>query len=136
MEKRYRNKIIIIKHNVSIITTTAIMIIALKGATRDFFTISSPRRKLSEVARRNRVQITCNTSGAHHVQHIMCYLVRRESSAVKFDRLEIAFIVALGGGAASGAYTAEGHVTQIHNQHNFIHCVGRVTPSPFDWSRC
>ena len=45
--------------------------------------------------RRNRVQITCNTSSANHVQHVMCHLVRRDSSATKFDRVEIAFILVL-----------------------------------------
>ena len=41
-----------------------------------FFTISSQRRELSPTRtltwhRRNRVQITCNTSSAYHVQHVM-----------------------------------------------------------------
>ena len=44
---------------------------------------------------RNRVQITCNTSGAHHVQHVVCHVVQRDSSAIKFDRVEIAFILAI-----------------------------------------
>ena len=32
--------------------------------------------------------------GAHHVQHVVCHLVRRGSSAIKFDRVEIACILA------------------------------------------
>ena len=41
-----------------------------------FFTISSQRRELSPARtlkwpRRNRVQITCNTSSAYHVQHVV-----------------------------------------------------------------
>ena len=28
----------------------------------------------------------------HHVQHVVCHVVLRDSSAVKFDRVEIAFI--------------------------------------------
>ena len=36
---------------------------------------------------RNRVQITCNFSGAYHVQHLVCHVVRRYSTAIKFDRL-------------------------------------------------
>ena len=41
-----------------------------------FFTISSQRRELSPTRalkwpRRNRVQITCNTSSAYHVQHVV-----------------------------------------------------------------
>ena len=35
------------------------------------------------------MQITCNTSGAHHVQHVVCHTVRRDSSAIKSDRAEI-----------------------------------------------
>ena len=64
-----------------------------------FFTISSQRRELSPARTllkwpgRNRVQITCNTSSAHHVQ-VSCYVLLgtgRDSSAIKFDRVEIAF---------------------------------------------
>ena len=55
---------------------TIIIIIALKGAIRDFFTISSLRRELSPISTlkllgRNRVQITCNTLSAYHVQHVV-----------------------------------------------------------------
>ena len=46
---------------------------------------------------RNRVQITCNTSSAFYLEHIVCYVLRRDSSAIKFDRVEIAFILALSG---------------------------------------
>ena len=64
-----------------------------------FFTISSQSRELSPTRTlkwpgRNRVQITCNTSSAYHVQPAVCHLVRRDSPAVKFDRVEIAFILA------------------------------------------
>ena len=41
------------------------------------------------------MQITCNTSGAYQVQHAVCLLVRGESSAITFDRDEIAFILTL-----------------------------------------
>ena len=37
----------------------------------------------------------CNTLGAYHMQQAMCYLVQRDSSPFKFDRVEIAFIFAL-----------------------------------------
>ena len=66
-----------------------------------FFTISSLRCELSPTRTlkwpgRNRVNITSNnTSSAYHVQHVVCQLVRRDSSAIKFDRVEIAFIVAI-----------------------------------------
>ena len=66
----------------------------------NFLTISSLRRELSPIRklkwpRHNRVQITCNTSSAYHVQHVVCQVVRRDSSAIKFDRIQIAFTLAL-----------------------------------------
>ena len=73
-----------------------IMIIVLKGENRDFYHfLTAPRtvfNTYAQAARCNRVQITCNTSSAHHVQSAVCYLVRRDSSAIKFDRVELAFI--------------------------------------------
>ena len=45
----------------------------------------------------DRVQITCKTSSAYHVQHAMCHVERRDSSAITCDRAEIAFLVALSG---------------------------------------
>ena len=65
-----------------------------------FFTISSQRRELSPThtlkwPRHNRVNITCNTTSAYHVQLIVCHLVRSDSSAIKSDRVEISFILAL-----------------------------------------
>ena len=65
------------------------MIIAFKGAIRDF--LQSPQRHELSPTRTlkwpggNRVQITCKC-------HVTCQLVRRDSSAIKFDRVEIAFI--------------------------------------------
>ena len=55
-----------------------IIMIAFKGAIRDFLKISSQRRELSPTRTikwpgRNRVQITCNTSSAYHVQ-VSCYV--------------------------------------------------------------
>ena len=41
------------------------------------------------------MQITCSTQSAYLVQHVVCHVVRRNSSAIKFDRVEIAFISAL-----------------------------------------
>ena len=43
---------------------------------------------------RNCVQIMCNLSGAHQVQHVVCHMVWRDSSAKKFDKVEIAYILA------------------------------------------
>ena len=75
-----------------------IIIIAFKRRSSRFFTISSLRRELSPTRtlkwpRYNRVKITCNTSSAYHVQRVVCHIVRRDSSGIKFDRLEIAFIL-------------------------------------------
>ena len=73
-----------------IIIMIIIIIIVFKGAIREFLT--SLRRELSPTrtlkwSGRNRVQITCNTSGAYHVQHVVCHVVRRDSSAIKIDRV-------------------------------------------------
>ena len=99
---------IIIMMMMIIIRPTAIIITIItysqfKGTIRDgffFFTISSLRREPSPTRTlkwpaRNRVQITRNTSSAHHLQPAVCHLVRRGSSAIKFYRVEIAFILAL-----------------------------------------
>ena len=78
---------------------------ALKGANRDFcccfffLAVSSLRRELSPTRTLkwtgcNRVQITSNTSGAYDVQHAVCLVVQRDSSAIKFDRDEIVFTLA------------------------------------------
>ena len=59
--------------------------------------LTAPRtvsNTLAEVARRSRVQITCKTSGAHHVQQVVCRVVRSDGTAIKLDRVEIAFILA------------------------------------------
>ena len=51
-----------------------------------FFTISSQRRKPSLTRTlmwpgRNRVQITCNTSNAYHVQHVVLRATRYDGTA-------------------------------------------------------
>ena len=73
--------------------------IALKGAIRDFCTISLLRRELSPALTlkwpgRSLVETTCNTSGAHHAQHV-CHEVQRDNSAIKLTRVEIEFILSL-----------------------------------------
>ena len=73
--------------------------IAWEGAVRDF-TISSLRREPSPTRtfgwpERSGVQMTCNTLSTYHVLRAMCHVARRDSSAVKFDRVEIAFNLAL-----------------------------------------
>ena len=78
----------------------AVVVVAFKGTVPDLFAISSLRRELSPTRtlkwpRHNRVKITCHTSSAYHVQRVVCHLVRRDSSAIKFDRVEISFILVL-----------------------------------------
>ena len=70
-----------------------IIVILLIGAIRVcfFLTISSLRPELSPTRTLkwpgcNRMEVMCNTSGAHHV-HVMCHMVRRDTSAIKFDRV-------------------------------------------------
>ena len=67
-----------------------IIIIASKGAIWDFFysfltapqTVSNTH---TQVAICKCVQIMCNTSDVLHVQHVVCLVVRMDSSALKFD---------------------------------------------------
>ena len=71
----------------------------IAGTIEDFynlFTVQelSPTRTLKWLGR-NGVQITCNTLSAYHVQHGMCHVVQKDSSAVKCDRAEITFTLAL-----------------------------------------
>ena len=40
------------------------------------------------------MQITGNTSSVYHVHHVVCHVVQRDRSAIKFDRFETAFIFA------------------------------------------
>ena len=69
------------------------LIFALKGAIRDVDDLFTAPRTVSnryaQVAARNRVQITYNTSSACHVQCVVSHVVRRDSSAIKFHRVEI-----------------------------------------------
>ena len=43
----------------------------------------------------NHVQIICSTSSAYRVQRVVSHVVRRDSSAVQLDRVEIVFISGL-----------------------------------------
>ena len=71
-----------------------IIIIALKGANRHIFffynLLTAPQTVSNTYAQVARAQ-----SSSYHVQHIVCHVVRRDSSAIKFDRAEIAFILTL-----------------------------------------
>ena len=62
-----------------------------------FFTISSQRRCLQHIRSRCPSAIMCKSSATHQAFimckcHVACHLVRRDSSAGKFDRVEVAFI--------------------------------------------
>ena len=63
---------------------TIIIIIAFKGAIRDYFSFLrrelSPTRTLKRPGR-NRVQITCNSSSAYHVQHVVLRATWYEGTA-------------------------------------------------------
>ena len=41
------------------------------------------------------MQIMCNASSAYQEQHVMCHMVRKDTSAIKFDRVELIFTLAL-----------------------------------------
>ena len=82
------------------IITIIIIIIAFKGAIRDF--LQSPHstaKSLQHVYVRSSgpVAIVCKSCATHRALitckcHVTCHLVRRDSSAIKSDRVEIAFI--------------------------------------------
>ena len=91
---------IIIIINIIIIIIIIIIMTAFKGAVRDFVQSPPLRRELSPTRtlkwpRRNPVQIMCNTSSVYQMQLAVYHLVRRDSSAVKFNRVEMAFISVL-----------------------------------------
>ena len=66
----------------------------IQGANQDFFTISSlwckpsPTRTLKWPGR-NRVQITCNTSSDHHVQHVVLHAMWYEGTAQLLSLTEL-----------------------------------------------
>ena len=84
-----------------IIVVIIIIIIAFKGAIRDF--LQSPHsaaNRLQHVRSSGPGATVCKSRATHRALitckcHVTCHLVRRDSSAVKFDRVSIAFIWAL-----------------------------------------
>ena len=91
--------LIIIVIIIIILIIIIIIMIGLKNTIRDF-TIASLHCELSQTRTLkwpgcNRVQIRCSTYSAYHVRYVMCHLVRKDSSAIKFDRVEITSILAL-----------------------------------------
>ena len=75
-----------------------IIIIAFKGAIRDF--LQSPHSSancLQHVRSSGSGTIVCKSRATLRALvtckcHVTCHLVRRDSSAIKFDRVEMAFI--------------------------------------------
>ena len=68
-----------------------------KGKAQFKIFTSSLRRELSPTrtlkgSGGNRVQITCNTSGAYHMLHVVCHMVRRDSSVIKFFCFGVFFL--------------------------------------------
>ena len=79
--------IIIIVVIIIIIIITIIIIIALIGSIRDFF-LQSPlfaANCLAQVRLSGQGEVVCKSLATHHV---MCHVVLRESSAIKFDGVE------------------------------------------------
>ena len=83
---------------VVVVVVIIIIIIAFKGTIRDFLQYphsaanclkhvrsSGPGATVCKSLATHRALITCTC-------HVTCYLVRRDSSAIKFKRVEIAFI--------------------------------------------
>ena len=78
-----------------------IILVAFKCTIQDF--LQSPHSAtncLEHVHSSGLGAIVCKSRATHRAlitckRHVMCHLVRRASSAVKFDRVEIAFILAL-----------------------------------------
>ena len=78
-----------------------LLLIAFKGAIRDF--LQSPHSAanlLQHVRSSGPGAIVCKSRATHRALitckcHVTCHLVQRDSSAIKFDRVEIAFIWAL-----------------------------------------
>ena len=81
---------------VCVIIIIIIIIIAFKGAIRDF--LQSPHSAANCLQHsRGPGAIVCKSRATHRTLitckcHVTCHLVRRDSSAIKFDRVKIAFI--------------------------------------------
>ena len=74
-----------------------IKIIAFKGAIRDFLQSPHSAANCQHVRSSGPGTIVCKSCTTHRALitckcHVTCHLVRRDSSAIKFDRVEIAFI--------------------------------------------
>ena len=67
----------------------------MEGAIRDCLQSPAPRLVSDTYAQvaRGQSKSHASTSGACHLQHVVCYVVGRDSSAVRFDRAEISFLL-------------------------------------------
>ena len=82
----------------NILTLIIIIIIAFKGAIQDFLrSPHSAANHLQHIRSSGLGAIVCKSRATHRALitckcQVPCHLVRRDSSAIKFDRIEIAFI--------------------------------------------
>ena len=93
-----RLKASLVSTTMAILNLIIIIIIAFKGASPDF--LQSPHSAancLQHVRSSGPCAIVCKSRATHRALitckcHVTCHLVRRDSSAITFDRVEIAFI--------------------------------------------
>ena len=75
------------------------IIITFKGTIRDFFIISLLRCELSKHACSSGLCANvCKSHATHRAlimcsRHVVCYVVRSGSSAIRFDRVQLAFVL-------------------------------------------
>ena len=90
--------IIVIIIIVVVVVVVVVVIIAFKGAIREF--LQSPHSAsncLHHLRSSGPGAAVCKSRAAHRALitckcHVTCHLVRRDSSAIKLNRVEIAFI--------------------------------------------
>ena len=69
-----------------------IITIVLKGVIRDLYNLLTAPRTVSNTNAEVAQAQSCANHAQHverlsHVQHAVCHVVRRDSSAIKFDRV-------------------------------------------------
>ena len=70
-----------------------IIVIALEGAVQDFYCLLTASWTVSNTY----TQVARALSFANHVQHmqhVVCHVVERDISSIKFDRVEITYVLA------------------------------------------
>ena len=58
------------------------------------------------------MQIASNALGVYHVQHVLCHVVRRDSSAAEFDRVHFFVCFHISAWTSEISSTSGGHVKQ------------------------